>query len=448
MDRETLRRFLNQRHGTTTVATADAQGRPNIAGAIPFLVDENTLEVGSATFQRTYENLRQNPKAAFLSIKPTQDPFQPEGIRIYTTLIAQDTAGEGFERLRQFWSRFGFEVQCRLTFRIDEVRELVSEKPTLLLSARVPAAQAGSLKAWLQAARLHMHSIGFAPLMLGSIAAWYEHGVFDWLRFTLATLVGLLLHVATTYTNDAMDVETDRINHARGQFNGGSGVVVEGLLSSDHLLYGTACAVGLALILTFFMILGLGVHWIVLVLFAWGVLAGVGYSLPPLQVAYRGGGELLVLVTYSFALVLAGYFVQAGPTVTALPWALALPIGLAVFATITVTQFPDREPDRQAGKRSLVILLGERLTLKIFVAAIALSTLSVVGSLLLNLIPLGAGAFSLLGTPLALVLIVTALRARELERVTLDRLCAGALALTLWLGLAPTLGLGLERWLR
>ena len=168
----------------------------------------------------------------------------------------------------------------------------------------------------------------------------------------------------------------------------------------------------------------------------------------PVKLSYRGGGEFLVLVTYSIALVWAGYYSQAGPAYSPLVWALSIPIGLAVFSLITITQFPDLEADRKAGKRSLVIMFGLKKTLSIVSLAVSLSMISVLVFFLTGSIPIWPGALSLLCLPLAYRLLKMMFR-REEEGISLyTKLSQGTLILTLWLGLAPALGLVLDRWLR
>ena len=211
---------------------------------------------------------------------------------------------------------------------------------------------------WVRAARLQLHTIGFTPLLLGNIAAWCEHGHFSWPRFILSLLIGLLIHLITAFVNDVADIQTDEANLSRTPFSGGSGVVVEGQLSRSDLIKGARGAALSAIILAGLMIFGLHVHWGILLFVGWGIVSAAEYSLPPVKLSYRGGGEFLVLVTYSVALVWAGYFVQAGPAYSSLVWALSTPIGFAVFSLITITQFPDLEADRKAGKRSLVIVFG------------------------------------------------------------------------------------------
>lgn len=300
---------------------------------------------------------------------------------------------------------------------------------------------------WLRAARLQLHTIGFTPLLLGNIAAWYEHGYFSWPRFILSLLIGLLIHLITALVNDVADIRTDETNLSRTPFSGGSGVVVEGHLSRSDLIAGASGAAFLSLVLTFVLIFALHVHFGIIFFVGWGIMSAVGYSLPPVKLSYRGGGEFLVLVTYSFALVGAGYFVQAGPTYSPLIWAFGTPIGFAVFSLITVTQFPDLDADRKADKRSLVILFGVKKTLRIVSAAIVLSMASVLVFLLTGFIPVWTGALSLLALPLAYRLLKMIFRPNEEGLALYIKLSQGTLILTLWLGLASALGLILERFL-
>jgi 1,4-dihydroxy-2-naphthoate octaprenyltransferase len=126
---------------------------------------------------------------------------------------------------------------------------------------------------------------------------------------------------------------------------------------------------------------------------------------------------------------------------------LGTPIGFAVFSLITITQFPDLEADQKANKRSLVIVFGVKQTLRIVSLALALSMLSVVVFLLTGTTPVWAGALSLLALPLGYRLLKTIFRQNEQGMALSTKLSQGTLILTLWLGLAPALGLILDRWL-
>lgn len=301
---------------------------------------------------------------------------------------------------------------------------------------------------WLQAARLPLYTIGITPLLAGNAVAWYEHGYFSWLRLVLSILIGFLIHLITAFVNDVADIHTDRENSSRTPFSGGSGVVVDGELTRSDLIQGASLAAILTIVLTCLMIFGLQVHWGILLFVGWGMLSATQYSLAPVRLAYRGGGEFLVLITYSIALVWAGYFVQAGPSTSALIWWLSAPIGFAVFSLIAITQFPDMNADRKAGKRSLVIMFGVKQTLRIVSVAIILSVVSVAVFLLADLIPRRVGVISLLCLPLVYHLLNMIIRPAQQGITLYTNISRGALILTLWFGLAPVLVLILDRWLK
>lgn len=300
---------------------------------------------------------------------------------------------------------------------------------------------------WVRAARLQLHTIGFTPLLLGSVAAWYTQGHFSWLKFILAFLIGLMIHLTTAFVNDVADIQTDEANFSRTPFSGGSGVLVEGRLTSSELINGAGWAGFLAIFFTFVLIFGLHVHWGILLFVGWGIVSATEYSLPPLKLSYRGGGEFLVLVTYSIALLWAGYFVQIGPAFSPLILALSIPIGLAVFALITITQFPDLDSDRKAGKHSLVIIFGIRKTLRIVSWAVIISMLSVLIFLFAGVLPIPAGLLSLFALPLVYQVLKDIFRPADQGNALYTKLSQKTLILTLWLGIAPTVGLILDRML-
>lgn len=271
-------------------------------------------------------------------------------------------------------------------------------------------------------------------------------GEFGWMRFIVAAIIGLMIHLVTAFVNDVVDIDTDERNKSRSIFSGGSGVIVEGKLTRAQLQNAATVAAICAVLLTAALVFYLGVHWAIFLLMAWGLVSGAGYSLPPLRIAYRGGGEFLVMITYSLPLVWAGYIIQAGPVPSILPWILSVPIAFAVFSLITITQFPDQDADRIAKKRSLVILLGEQRTLKLVALGIVLSMLGALSLFTVKSLPAWAGGLSLLCLPFALDALRTIYRHEPGEAAWM-RLCRNTIMLTLVLGLAPTCGMLLGHWL-
>ncbi|MDH3413882.1 MAG: prenyltransferase, partial [Gammaproteobacteria bacterium] len=90
-----------------------------------------------------------------------------------------------------------------------------------------------------------------------------------------------------------------------------------------------------------------------------GTLLGWSYHGPPLKLAYRGFGELDVVICYGPLIVLSTYLIQTHELSWNVFW-LSLPLGLFIAAFLWVNEFPDYEADVSAGKKNLVARLGRR----------------------------------------------------------------------------------------
>ena len=75
--------------------------------------------------------------------------------------------------------------------------------------------------------------------------------------------------------------------------------------------------------------------------------------------SYMGLGDLLVLVFFGLVPVCGTYFVMTGGLTTQ-SWLLGAVSGIAIDALLIVNNYRDREQDRVSGKRTLVVLLGEK----------------------------------------------------------------------------------------
>ncbi|MCC6347825.1 MAG: pyridoxamine 5'-phosphate oxidase family protein [Nitrospirales bacterium] len=84
--------------GRGVLATAGADGRPNVAlYAAPQVIDEETVVWGMGD-GRSYANVRENPCAAYLYMAPGEGL---SGIRLELTLIRVEDAGEMLAALRK-----------------------------------------------------------------------------------------------------------------------------------------------------------------------------------------------------------------------------------------------------------------------------------------------------------------------------------------------------------
>jgi 1,4-dihydroxy-2-naphthoate octaprenyltransferase len=227
------------------------------------------------------------------------------------------------------------------------------------------------LSGWWRAARYHFVPPSFLPAAVGAFVAWAAGGLLD-LRLYLVVLLAVTFnHVALNMTDDYFDYRHS-VDQARGReknpYSGGSGLLTSGritprrMLAAFCLLYGLTVAAGLYLTAV--------CGWPVFFFGLFGMACAFFYTAPPVRYGYHGLGELSQLVNFSLTIGLGSYYVQA----RALSWEAAvavLPLGLMMFAMITVNEIPDEPGDRAGGKGTLVVRLGRRAGVRLYGAAMA-----------------------------------------------------------------------------
>ena len=113
---------------------------------------------------------------------------------------------------------------------------------------------------------------------------------------------------------------------------------------------------GLGIILGVFIVLlkSPSAIWVGIV----GLIMVWSYHGPPLQLAYRGLGELDVALSYGPLIALGTYVVQTNSYSPDVFW-LSMPLGFFVTAFLWVNEFPDYAADKVSGKKNLVVKLGK-----------------------------------------------------------------------------------------
>ncbi|HWE09650.1 MAG TPA: 1,4-dihydroxy-2-naphthoate polyprenyltransferase [Solirubrobacteraceae bacterium] len=227
---------------------------------------------------------------------------------------------------------------------------------------------AGSVRIWLMAARPRTLPAAVAPVLVGTAFAGFEH-VFHPLRFVAALLGALFIQVGTNLSNDYSDARRgadaeDRLGPVR--------VTAGGLVPPRQVLIATYVSFGLAVLFGIYLIAVAG--WLLLVIGAASILAGVGYTGGPKPYGYEGLGEVFVFLFFGIVAVTGSYYVQT----THLNWegfALAVPVGLLASGILVVNNIRDIDSDRRAGKRTLAVKLGRRRTRVLFAVIVYLAFL-------------------------------------------------------------------------
>ncbi len=250
-----------------------------------------------------------------------------------------------------------------------------------------------NLKAWLKEFRALFLLFVALPVILGSaVAHAREPGTFSLFYCALSVAAMMSLHAGTVILNDYFDFRsgTDVLNRERTPYSGGSGLLPEKILRPGEVLAAGSLCFGLSIALGLFIVLTRSPA--VLVIGFAGVAIGLFYTAPPFKLAYRGLGETARLIATPL-MVLGAYLVQApsswsGPGNMAAALAASLPVAFLNTAALYIFEFPDYDADAAAGKKNLVVRLGRKNAVYLFIALGALAYLSLLAGILTGLLPI------------------------------------------------------------
>lgn len=250
------------------------------------------------------------------------------------------------------------------------------------------------LQAWWLAIRPRTLPAAASGVAMGSALAWYDDS-FQFLPALACLLIALLLQIGSNVANDVFDFErgadtAERLGPVR--------VTQAGFLTPTQVKRGMVVIFGLAVMLGLYLASLRG--WTVIWLGVAAILSAVAYTGGPFPLGYHGLGDVFVFLFFGLAAVAGTYFVQVG-SVSAAAWWMAVPIGFIVTAILVVNNLRDLESDRKAGKRTLVVLVGERGAKIEYVLLMTAAYLLLPALVILKIIPVG-GMLVWLSLPLAI----------------------------------------------
>ena len=177
-------------------------------------------------------------------------------------------------------------------------------------------------------------------------------GRFSWLPFVAAFVGSVLLHSGTNVINEIYDVRKgiDSITSPRA-----SHAIVKGRITERAAFVVAGTAFALAAAIGVYLIALRGVP--ILLLGILGLIAGWGYTAPPLQYKFKALGAPLVFLLMGPLMVLGAHFAITGQ------WSgdalvLSIPIGLLVTAILHGNEWRDISEDTRAGIVTLSSIVG------------------------------------------------------------------------------------------
>lgn len=246
---------------------------------------------------------------------------------------------------------------------------------------------------WLAALKPPMYSVAVMPIVVGSLLARQETGVFNGYVFGLLLLAAVLLLVWENLSNDVYDADTgiDKNKH-HSLVNLTQNQALIFWVGNGCLVLGIAGVVAIAALQADATVL-----WLILGCCALGYL----YQGPPFRLGYQGLGEPLCLASFTLG-VAAAYYSQAQEFSLAC-WTLGLVVGMTVTLVLYCSHFHQVEDDLAAGKRSPIVRLGTAAGATLLPWLCGSIFLLLGGGLLAGLLPLGV-SLALASAPLAVKL--------------------------------------------
>jgi 1,4-dihydroxy-2-naphthoate octaprenyltransferase len=255
---------------------------------------------------------------------------------------------------------------------------------------------------WLLAARPKTLSAAVVPVLMGSALAAHEPPGVTWWVFWCALIGAVLIQIATNLINDAIDYKkgadtAERLGPVR--------VTQAGLITPRRVMTAAyLCLCGAALC-GIPLIARCG--WPMVAIGVASIVMAYAYTGGPFPLAYRGLGEIFVLLFFGFIAVGGTFYAHA------LQWnAKAALAGFAAGSLATVllviNNLRDVQGDRRVDKRTTVVRFGEgfaRFEIAVFVLAPFAAVAFIAPRYLLTQIAL----------PFALLIIVRTMRAHGAE---------------------------------
>ena len=214
-------------------------------------------------------------------------------------------------------------------------------------------------KACVLAARPKTLPAAIVPVWAGCVLAWKLTGNFN-LLLALCTVGGAIaIQIATNFFNDAIDAKKGADTERR---LGPMRVTASGMMESKTVMQLATLFLGLAVACGVVLYQARG--WPIIAIGIPSLFLAYGYTGGPFPLAYRGMGELFVILFFGLVAVTGTVFIQTGgwPHESLL---LGLQIGLLSAVLISINNIRDREEDATTGKRTLAVRFGPKVAVAV-----------------------------------------------------------------------------------
>ncbi|MCZ8341704.1 MAG: prenyltransferase [Leptospira sp.] len=237
------------------------------------------------------------------------------------------------------------------------------------------------LQRWIFALKIKSWPKLFVPFILGQSFGISSANETNWLALLFGFLFTFSLVSFIVLLNDYADASVDKIK--RTLFPDSSLKTIPDLILNKNEVLGVGLIFGFFTIIFGILIefyVGRSYSNLVSIIC---ILVFLMYSLPPVKLNYRGGGEFLEMIGVGFVLPLFHFYLQ-NPNFFNLEFFLLIQIYTILSLTSAMASgFSDEESDKLGGKRTFVTIFGNKYIHKTIIVILSISFILLLAYLIL-----------------------------------------------------------------
>ena len=236
---------------------------------------------------------------------------------------------------------------------------------------------------WRSLIRANFLVLTVVIVLVGLSAAVYERRSFDAPRAILVLIGALLAHISANVFNNYFDYKMGiDLATEKTPFSGGVDVLVNGQIRPPTaFLLGSCCLLGAILIGVYFVRI---LPWPLIAIIAYGAFSICFYT--PYLSRLHGMSEIIAGTNFGL-MALAAYVTQTG-VISATAISIFIPTSILVCLLLFLNEFPDAKADGLAGRRHLILLLGNKGASRLYVLLLVTVYISIALPVLAKLNPI------------------------------------------------------------
>lgn len=225
------------------------------------------------------------------------------------------------------------------------------------------------LNNWITASRPRTLLAAVVPVVVGSAVA-IKYGKFIPHLSILALICSLLIQIGTNFTNDLYDFLKGADTEKR---KGPLRVLSSGMVSVSEMKTAIVVVFLTSFIIGLYLVYHSGI--IILIIGILSIIAGLAYTAGPYPLAYNGLGDLFVFLFFGFTGTAGTAYLHTGEF-SVLAIISSVPVGALITNILVVNNYRDIEEDKDAGKNTLAVIIGKKLTRIEYILLMAVSILT------------------------------------------------------------------------